>query len=363
MIVGIVGLGLIGGSIAKALKKHNACDFIIAYDTNIETLSSAKEENIINEYALTINKSFAKCQIIFVCTPVDSIFNIIEKLSKIVSSSCIITDVGSTKSSLVHQVSQLQPKVTYIGGHPMAGLEKNGYDYSSEILLENAYYLITKSSSHTEEQLTLLKDLIKKIKAIPLVILPEYHDYIVASISHIPHIIASSLVNMVESNDQDKKYMHTLAAGGFRDITRIASSSPTIWKDICLHNSREIQENLKVFINKIKLFEEAIINKDEKTLLMLFTQSKEYRDSFDNKQTSIMNKIYDFSISVEDKPGIIADVSTILAKNNINIKNIGILNNRENYGGALRIELYSEEHRQQALQVLGKLKYNIHVKE
>ncbi|MCK5811339.1 MAG: prephenate dehydrogenase/arogenate dehydrogenase family protein [Clostridiales bacterium] len=363
MIVGVVGLGLIGGSIAKALKKHKACDFIIAYDNNTETLKNAKEENIINEYTLKINKSFAKCQVIFICTPVDSIFGIIEKFSKIVPTSCIITDVGSTKNSLAHQVNQLHPMVSYIGGHPMAGLEKNGYDYSSEILLENAYYLITKSSFNTEEQMALFQSLIKKIKAIPLIISPEYHDYIVASISHIPHIIASSLVNMVKSNDQDNNYMHTLASGGFRDITRIASSSPTIWKDICLHNSQEIQDNLKVFINKIKIFEEAIINKDEKTLLMLFTQSKEYRDSFDNRQTSIMNKIYDFSISVEDKPGIIADVSTILAKNNINIKNIGILNNRESYGGALRIELYSEEHRLQALQVLEKLQYNIHVKE
>ncbi len=363
MIVGIIGLGLIGGSIAKALKKNKACDFIIAFDTNIKALKNSKKEQIIDEYTLKIDESMAKCEIVFVCTPVNNIYDNIEKLSKFITSSCIITDVGSTKASLVKKISLLLPKVTYIGGHPMAGLEKSGYEYSSEILLENAYYLLTKSFTHNKEQMDVLQNIIKKIKAIPLVILPGYHDYIVANISHIPHIIASSLVQMVQSNDQDQKYMHALAAGGFRDITRIASSSPDIWKDICIHNSNEIQNNLKMFLSKMKQFEEAIVNKDEKALLALFSQSKEYRDSFDNQQTSIMNKIYDFSISVEDKPGIIADVSTILAKNNINIKNIGIVNNRENYGGALRIELYSEKHRQQALQVLRELRYNIHIKE
>ncbi len=355
--VGIIGLGLIGGSIAKALKlKLNA--EVVAFNRSKESLLAAFKENIITKYSVDDLKIFENCDCIFICTPVDKITEYVDKLLPYIKKSCIITDVGSTKNSICEKMRKYKD-IYFIGGHPMAGSEKTSYFSAKEYLLENAYYILSPASNIPENVVNNFIDIIKKIGAVPIILNSEYHDHTVAAISHIPHIVAASLVNMVKELDGKKGYMHSLAAGGFKDITRIASGSPEMWNGICKENKTEILKAVKYFKNVLNEFEESLFSNNEKEVYNFFETAKNYRNSFSDKNTGIIAKTYDIFLNVCDKPGIIATISTHLSVNNINIKNIGIINNREFENGILQISFENEVEKEKSIKLLKELNFEI----
>ena len=238
--IGFIGLGLIGGSIAKKLHALHPELTIIATAHHAETVAEAYKEHLIINNTPCELKDFADCDYIFLCTPTKKNIEYLQQLKDVISPDCIITDVGSVKTEIHREVIRLGLEANFIGGHPMAGSEKTGLSNASETLLENAYYIITpttKSPSPAVEELT---GLVRSLGAIPLVLGYEQHDYATAAISHLPHVIAYSLVNLVRESDDENEIMKTIAAGGFKDITRIASSSPVMWENICLSNQEQI---------------------------------------------------------------------------------------------------------------------------
>lgn len=352
--IGIIGIGFLGGSLAKSLKKSGKVEKIIAFDTNINSLKKAKEEGVIEEYTLEINDKFKECNFVFICTPVSFISEYARNLEKVVNNECIITDTGSTKKNILEATKNLE--IEFIGGHPMIGSERSGYETSIDLLFENSYYIITKSEKNKIESIEKLRELILAIKAIPIIIEADKHDYITATISHVPHVIASTLVNLVKDLDDEKEIMKTLAAGGFKDITRIASSDPTMWENICSENKEEILKILNKFKIIIESFEANIANR-EKTY-SFFDSSKKYRDSFINKRIN-GNTMPELNITVKDENGAIAKITTILSNNNIGIKNIEVLNNRENNYGALRVIVRNYDERDKGYIILKDLGYEI----
>lgn len=352
--IGIIGIGFIGGSLIKSLIKSNKVESILAFDTNQESLDLAYNEGVITDYTLEINEKFSDCDIIFICTPVSYIADYAKKLEHIVKSDCILTDIGSTKRTIMQDVKDL--KVEFIGGHPMIGSERSGYQTSKDYLFENSYYIITKAENNTASSIDKLKEIILELKAIPIIIDSEQHDYITSVISHVPHVIASTLVNMVKNLDNEEQLMKTLAAGGFKDITRIASSDPTMWSNICEENKDEIIKNLKVFVSMIKEFVDEI--NDKKKVYDYFDSSKTYRDSFSNKKIN-GNSMPELDISIKDENGAIAKVATILSNNNIGIKNIEVINNRENNYGALKLITNNYEEMDKAYELLKENGYDI----
>ncbi|MGL4790017.1 MAG: prephenate dehydrogenase/arogenate dehydrogenase family protein [Anaerotignaceae bacterium] len=360
--VGIIGLGLIGGSLAKALKNRLHVKEIVALNRREDVLIDAYNEGIINGYSTEVTEIFSGCDVVFICTPVDLIFEYTKKVSAFVSPSCIISDVGSTKGSIYTQMKTLTDKITYIGGHPMTGSEKFRYSAAKEHLFENAYYILTPAenvdTSITEE----FKLKIEALGAIPVIMPPYEHDYVVASISHVPHIIASALCNSVNDLDNSNKHMHLLAAGGFKDITRIASSSPEMWKSICAENKMEIINSLTHLENVIANVKKSIECDSPSEIGDFFQNARQYRDSFANVTPSNYAKRYDIVIDVLDKPGSIAIISVLLSSNGINIKNMSILNNREQEGGVLHLSFNSEEERQKSLILLRSMNYEVHIR-
>lgn len=352
--IGIIGIGFLGGSLAKSLRKSKKVEKIIAYDKNINSLKMAQKDGVIEEYTLEIDNKFENCNFVFICTPVSYISEYVKKLEDIVNEDCIITDTGSTKKTILESTRNL--KKEFIGGHPMIGSERSGYETSVDLLFENSYYIITKSKRNKTESVEKLKELISDIKAIPIIIDADNHDYITAVISHVPHVIAATLVNMVKSLDDKNETMKTLAAGGFKDITRIASSDPTMWENICMENKDEILKVLKTFKNIISNFEDNIIS-SEKTY-NFFDSSKKYRDSFINKKIN-GNTMPELNIEVKDENGAIAKITTILSNNNIGIKNIEVLNNRENNYGALRVIVRTYDERDKGYEILKSLDYEV----
>ena len=172
--------------------------------------------------------AFSKCDILFLCAPVSCNDENLLHLKRYISKDCILTDVGSVKTGIHKQIAALGLEHLFIGGHPMAGSERYGYANSKAKLLENAYYILTPSDKVPAVKLELYKELITSIGAIPLILSYEQHDYVTAAVSPLPHVVASSLVNLVRDSDSKNGIMKMIAAGGFKDITRIASSSPHI---------------------------------------------------------------------------------------------------------------------------------------
>ncbi|MCD8037143.1 MAG: prephenate dehydrogenase/arogenate dehydrogenase family protein [Clostridiales bacterium] len=361
--VGIVGLGLIGGSLCKALRNRCGVKEIVAANRSEDVLITAKNEGVIDDYALGITDMFKGCDIVFICTPVNLIFDYAKKLAPIVGTDCIISDVGSTKAHLYEEIKTLGDTVSYIGGHPMTGSERFRYNASKEHLFENAYYIIAPAENIPDEKTAEFKEMVEKIGAIPVIVSPYEHDYAVASISHVPHIIAAALVNNVKKLDSDKGYMHLLAAGGFKDITRIASSSADMWEGIMFENKEDILSVLDSFSDVIADIRKSIADDNHSEVHSYFQNAQEYRNSFNTTTPKAFVKRYEIDVDVLDRPGSIAIITVMLSSNGINIKNMGIVNNRENNSGALSFAFDSEEDRQRSVELLRDMNYEVTVKE
>ncbi|MBD5537090.1 MAG: prephenate dehydrogenase [Lachnospiraceae bacterium] len=339
---GFIGLGLIGGSIAKALKEAEPSIRIIAYDINRESVLLARQEGIADIAADGIDENFSACDYLFLCAPVSHNDENLSAIRRILSPDCILTDVGSVKSTTHKAVDDAGLSQQFIGGHPMAGSERTGYRNAKALLLQNAYYILTPTEQTSPEKLSAYRALVQKMGAIPLILSPEQHDFVTAGISHLPHVIASSLVNLVKDTDSADGIMKQIAAGGFKDITRIASSSPVMWQQICLTNTENISCLLQAYIDTLLEAKKALDERNADALYSLFDSARIYRESFINTSSGPIKRIFDISIDIDDKPGALSRVVSLLASHDINIKNIGITHNRESEEGVMRIEFYDE---------------------
>ncbi len=358
--IGFVGLGLIGGSIAKAIRQYYPDYEIVAFDKNKETLALATQESVIDVACTTIDDNFDNCRYIFLCAPVSYNTAYLKQLKPHIDEHCILTDVGSVKSSIHKEIITLDMEANFIGGHPMAGSEKSGFVNSKAMLIENAYYIITPTQKVDKQKLEAYTCFVESLKALPVVLGYEEHDYITGTISHLPHIIASALVNFVKDNDGKEEWMKQLAAGGFKDITRIASSSPTMWQHICLKNKDNIVTILDEYIKALEETKKSIALSDECSLYNFFESSKNYRNSIPGGSSGPIKRMFAVYCDIIDETGGIAAIATILAANNINLKNIGIIHNREFEEGVLRIEFYDEAASKKAADLLQKYRYVVY---
>lgn len=282
--IGFIGFGLIGGSIAKAIKMAHPDYKIYVTSRTLASVQPALKDGvadaIINCSDAAFTDIFGQCDYIFLCTPVVTISAYLKTLKPVIKASCIITDVGSVKGSIHKTVTELDMEKNFIGGHPMAGSERTGYVNSSAQLMVNAKYVITPTAMTDEAKLNQYIQLVKDMLSVPMVMDPFVHDYSVAGISHVPHIISATLAKLVEDNDNAAHDMHALAAGGFKDTTRIAASSPEMWDQICDSNSESICELLTKYIDLLTDVRDNINNHSEGYISGLFDSSRDYRNTF-----------------------------------------------------------------------------------
>ena len=355
---GFVGLGLIGGSIARAIRQRTDASRIIAYTPHRETVDNAFKEGIIDTPLYSIGKEFSECDYIFLCAPVEINNDNLRALLPYLAPHTTVTDIGSVKTGIHELVKELGIESQFIGGHPMAGTERIGFANSKASILENAYYIITKTDKTEDERLRDYVSLAESLGCIPLVIPYMLHDYITAAISHVPHVISASLVNLVKDSDSEDHLMKTIAAGGFKDITRISSSSPVMWNQICMTNSANISRLLGTYIDSLNDIKEAIDRHDENKVTEFFSSARQFRESFTDISSGPIRKVYRINVEIDDKPGNLATVAGLLSDNNINIKNIGIVHNREYERGTLTIELHNKRGLQQSGDILKKAGYS-----
>ena len=361
--IGFVGLGLIGGSIAKALRKNVEGLKITAYDVNAATLEAAAAEGVVDVAADAIDCRFSGCDYIFLCAPVQKNDGNLDAVRAVLSPNTILTDVGSVKTNIHQHIKAAGLEKNFIGGHPMAGSERYGYQNSKASLLENAYYILTPTPETPPQKLEAYKELVQKTGAIALILDYHQHDYVTAAISHLPHVIAASLVNLVRDSDSKEGIMKMIAAGGFKDITRIASSSAHMWQQICLTNTENISALMADYIRSLTQIKQDLDAHHEQELFRLFDDARIYRDSFINASSGPIKRSYVLTVDIADQAGSLAAITTILAVNGINIKNIGITHNREQEYGALRLEFYDEAAAEKAKELLMQRSYTIYEKK
>lgn len=358
--VGFIGLGLIGGSIAKKIKANDPSVKIYANAHHEHTVEEAHREGIIENSGILPLSAFEVCDCIFLCAPVHRNIGYLRELKDVIRPDCLITDVGSTKTEIHEEVIRLGLEKNFIGGHPMTGSEKTGIANADTRLLENAYYIITPTAATEGETVAQFRRFVVSLGSIPLILDYKTHDYSTAAISHLPHMIAFSLVNLVQNIDDGNETMKTIAAGGFKDLTRIASSSPEMWENICVSNRECILSLIDQYINSLQGLRGYIDASDSHALLDYFGRVKDYRDSFPVRSVRSPDRFYEMFVDLADEAGGIATVAGILAAEDINIKNIGIVNNREFASGVLRIEFGDDDSLNRAADLLSQRGYVLH---
>lgn len=356
----LIGVGLIGGSIALAIKKEHSGMMIIGHDKNEENCRLAQKMNIIDAIAENWEESAPSCDFIILACPVETVEEKIAQLEKLtLKNDVIITDVGSTKATIMKKAACLQGSATFIGGHPMAGSHKSGPGSARAHLFENAYYVLTPDKDG--KGLNELKELLMGTGANFVEMEPEEHDLVTGIVSHLPHVIATSLVRQVETHAKDNEWVKWLAAGGFRDITRIASSSPEMWRDVVKHNQASILTLLNEWMEEMHHVKEMVMQGEKNELFHYFAGAKNFRDTLPVRAKGAIDSFYDLYVDVLDKPGVISHVTTILARQNISLTNIRILEVREDVLGVLRISFQTEEDRKKARVCLESHNYETYI--
>lgn len=276
----IKGFGLIGSSLARAVKQAHPHVQIIASDINQAALEYAKEHQLVDQ-AVTGMTGIEQADYIILASPVSQIIKDIATLAKQqLKTGVIITDVGSTKQTVMQAAQALTKQgLTFIGGHPMAGSHRTGVQAGRADLIAGAYYFLIPATPTTE--LTRLTQLLTATNAKWLQVTPAQHDKIVAQISHLPHIIAAELVNQTEQAFQHESLGMELAAGGFKSVTRIAAADPTMWSAILLNNQALILSQLTAYLNGLTKVADLIKQGDQSALFDFFKQAKTSRERLD----------------------------------------------------------------------------------
>ncbi|MDR6998543.1 prephenate dehydrogenase [Neobacillus niacini] len=351
----VIGLGLIGGSLALCIKKEHQDATIIGFDINVEQVRLAKMLGVIDTSAESIKEGALSADLIIISAPVNETQAIIELLSDLpLNPEVIVTDTGSTKGKIVESARRLKEKdIVFIGGHPMAGSHKSGVTAAKEILFENAFYLFTPEGHVENSKLEKLKYWLKGTRAKFLTISPENHDFLTGVVSHFPHIIAASIVRQTEKLASDEVLIPRLAAGGFRDITRIASSNPEMWKDILLNNRKILMGLLDQWQAEMNGVKDLLEEENSQAIFQYFQQAKEFRDRLPVREKGAIPAFYDLYVDVPDYPGVISEVTGYLAKEKISITNIRIIETREEIYGILVISFQTEEDRERAEQCIA----------
>jgi prephenate dehydrogenase len=255
--IAVIGLGLIGGSILKALKPKGFN--LIGISRSKDTIEKALKLGLVNECSDNI-EIVKNANVVFICAPINTITDLIDKVRKVVAPDCIITDVASIKTPIMNYVNDYNFPTNFIGGHPMAGTENKGLDSSLDNLFEEAKWVLTPSRWSNSEDVENLSELINLMGAKPLIADPKEHDKAVALISHLPLLISQTLFGMVEGycDDGIRNLALNLASSGFRDTTRLAATNPELAKDILLENKIFIREAVKDFEDHLTILNDNL---------------------------------------------------------------------------------------------------------
>jgi prephenate dehydrogenase len=352
----IYSVGLLGGSLGLALKTSGYKGRIIGLSSP-SAIKTALELGCIDEgYSYDALADVVKrTDCLFLCSPINAIISTIEKLGTLdLPKGMLITDVGSTKKRIMDAAQKYLPAhVRFIGGHPMAGSEKQGPSAADPYLFQNAIYVLTQGNLSLEEDIDGFASFLGQYLGCRHVALaPDVHDTIAATVSHVPHLLAVALVNVADAINKKVPGTLQLAAGGFRDMTRIASAPYSMWHDILFTNKECINPIIDEFIDVLHGMKNQL---NDNGLQAEFDAAAHTRSQISSSQKGFLHPLNDVYVVVKDQPGMIALMANACAHAKINIKDIEVLKVRENEAGTIRLAFESSDIAKQAVQLLKGL--------
>jgi prephenate dehydrogenase len=277
----IIGVGLIGGSLARALRSVHAVNEIVGCGRDTSHLQKAQALGVIDHYVTDPAEAVAGEDMVVLAVPLGAMQGVMQQIAPALTSSCILTDVGSAKGSVVNAAKQVFKDMppNLIPGHPIAGTEKSGVEASFAELFQNRRVILTPTETSDAIALQKVRAMWETCGARVVEMGVGHHDEILAATSHLPHMLAYALVDTLARMD-DSREIFDFAAGGFRDFTRIASSDPDMWHDICLANHDALVKVLEAFSDDLRLLADAVRRADSEFLKDTFTRAKQARDAF-----------------------------------------------------------------------------------
>ncbi len=357
--VAIVGVGLIGGSLGLAIKRRYPNTEVIGVDRTERIVKSAQARGAIDTGSTDLSQGVGRADVIFVATPVRTIAELLPTLGPLIRPDALVTDVGSTKARICQIAERFFPS-RFIGGHPMTGSERQGVEAADPLLFENALYVLTPLSVSTE-QLERLKQFLEGVGARVLCLEPERHDRIVAYVSHLPQLLAVALAGVVARRSQEDALYTELAAGGFRDMTRIAASPYEIWHDIICENARNIERSLDELIGQLDALRGQVRARAIEAVASRFRSAAAFRNAIPRSSKGFLKPLHRVAVSAPDRPGVLAHFATAIARAGMNIKDIELLKVRENVGGTFHLCFESREAAERAVHILCTAGYQSHL--
>ncbi|MDD4555941.1 MAG: prephenate/arogenate dehydrogenase family protein [Alphaproteobacteria bacterium] len=279
--VTIIGIGMIGSSIARVIKKEHLAKKLVAYDVNLTYLKQALELKICDEVQDDLIAAVKDAELIIYASPVGTYSEITRNIVPHLKDGTIITDVGSVKRCAIRDVEKHitdESGIVFVAGHPVAGIEKSGPEVGFAEMFEDRWFIITPSARSTEEAITKISKLWAKAKMKIDIMTPKHHDKVMAAVSHLPHLIAFSIVGTVaDLEGYEQQEIIKYSASGFRDFTRIAGSDPTMWRDIFLNNKETILELIQRFVEDLIALQRNIRWNEGDELFKLFSRTQKIR--------------------------------------------------------------------------------------
>jgi len=342
-----------------ALCSRGLAGEVVGAGSSTANLQLAVELGAIHRYAVSPVDSVTGAELVVIATPVSATIPVLQEVLPYLGPGTVITDVGSTKAGIVLEAERaVGASLSFVGGHPMAGSELVGVRGADPYLFENAFYIITPTTRTSPQALAKVRRLAEGVGARVIEMEPERHDLAVAAVSHLPHLLAATLVNTVARLPVSED-MLPLAAGGFRDMTRIASSSAVMWRDIFATNKDQVIKLIRSFRQELDSFEGLVAAGDSWAIQEYLEQAKTVRSTIPSRTKGYLPRLFEIVLTAPDQPGVIADFTSHLAKAGINICDLEILRVREGEGGTIRVAFAVKEEREAALLALRGKGYTV----
>ncbi len=335
----VVGTGLIGGSIGLALRKQG-------WHVTGRDLDPVRAQRALAEGALDAVGEDPAADITFVCTPVSSIARVARAA---LAAGGVVTDVGGVKGPIVAAVDH--PR--FVGGHPMAGPEQDGMDGADPCLFDGATWVLTPITDTDAEAYTLVRSVVTSLGADVLALAPDRHDELVATVSHVPHLVAATLMALAADDPGDQGPMLRLAAGGFRDMTRIAAGHPGIWPDICAENRDAIVEAFDRMVAALSTMRDLVALGDRPGLLAALERARAARVSLPTRVAHDADLV-ELRVPVPDRPGVLAEITTLLGELDVNIEDLEIAHSVEGERGVLVLVVQDEAAEETRIALLSR---------
>ena len=355
--IAIIGVGLMGGSVGLAARERLDVVQVTGYSRTERTVRRALELGAITDEAGSIEEAVSAADIIFVATPVRSVLEAARRALAASKPGAIVTDIGSTKSSLMAALTPAEEK-RFIGGHPVCGSETAGVENAREDLFDKATWFLTSGRGVDPSNYERLHGFIARLGAFPTAIDPEAHDRIMALVSHLPHVLANSAMNQVGSVNLDGREALLSAGPSFRDLTRVAGSNPRVWTDIFLENRRLLAEALKEQSRSIDRIAAAIEAGDEAAVTAMINEAAANRVRMLEAENLAPSELFVVKVPVFDQPGVLSQVTVALGNAGINIEDLAFHRISLEQGGVLSLAVSGSETGERAVDLLRGLGYD-----